>query len=471
MELDLIITGGQVVTAEDVYQTDIGIKGGKIAALGEGLQGADSFSAEGMLVLPGGIDAHVHLEMPTGTTRTSDDWYGGTKAAICGGTTTVIDFVEPEPGQLLLDALEARQAQARGCSFVDYSLHMTLTNAETETLAQIPAVVRAGVPSFKTYTTFDGFGLGDVDLLRVFNAIHESGGLVLVHSENDAIVQHCTAGLKERGLMAPCYYPQSRPSEAEIEAIQRVIMLARVTGVPLYIVHVSTAEGARAVERARQSGQTVIGETCPHYLLLDDGCYQHPDPVNVVKYICTPPIRSNQDQQALWELLNSGGLSTVCTDHCAFNLKGQKEMGLDSFLAVPAGLPGVESRLSLLYTCGVKAGRISTQQWVACCSTEQAKTFGLFPRKGQIALGSDADLVVFDPQREVVLSRDGDGRPGKLHEAVDYTPYEGVRLQGWPAATFLRGALVVQNQHIIETKPTGTFVCREGIQLTGGDGL
>lgn len=289
MDFDLVICNGTVITDRHVVKTNIGVKDGKIAALGAELRGRENFSAEGMFVIPGGVDPHVHLDMPTPTTVTSDDWESGTRAAAFGGTTTVIDFVEPEDGQPLLEALAQRKSQAAGRAWVDYSLRMTLSKANPSTLAQIPAVMAEGATSFKLYTTYEGFALPDEGLLAAFEAIAAAGGLAMVHAENDAIVRNSFFKLKAEGRTAPQYHPQSRPALAEVEAIQRVILLARFAGVPLYIAHISTDRGSLAVERARQHGQEVYGETCPQYLILDESYCQDVDPQNSVKFICTPP--------------------------------------------------------------------------------------------------------------------------------------------------------------------------------------
>jgi dihydropyrimidinase len=453
MDFDLVIQNGTLITADKTIQTNIGVKDGKIASLGSGLSGRENISAQGMWVIPGGVDPHVHLDMPTPTTVTSDDWDTGTKAAAYGGTTTVIDFVEPENDQTLLEALSLRRAQADGRTHIDYSLHMTLTNADPVTLAQIPAVMAAGIPSFKLYTTYTGFALPDESLLSAFEAVGAAGGLVMLHAENDAIVQHSLAKLRAEGRLAPQFQPQSRPALAEVEAIQRVILMARFTGVPLYIAHISTNKGSQAVERARNHGQIVYGETCPQYLLLDESHNQNPDPRESVKFICAPPLRKAKDQQALWLRLQNGGLQTVGTDHCAFNVNGQKDSGLENFERCPGGLPGIESRLALLHTFGVRAGWLTPQQWVSVCSAAPAQIFGLYPRKGSLEVGADADIVLFDPERRVKLTK------SILHENVDYTPYEGLELQGWVHATFLRGQLVASvDESAAITKAKGQFV-------------
>ena len=453
MEFDLVIQNGTVITAEKTIQADLGVKDGKIAALGSNLIGVAQVSAAGMWVIPGGVDPHVHLDMPTPTTVTSDDWSTGTTAAAYGGTTTVIDFVEPENDQTLLQALALRRAQADGRTHIDYSLHMTLTQADPATLAQIPAVVAAGVPSFKLYTTYAGFALPDESLLSAFEAVNAAGGLVMLHAENDAIIQYSLAKLRAEGRLSPQFQPQSRPALAEVEAIQRMILLARFTGVRLYIAHISTNKGSQVVERARQHGQKVYGETCPQYLLLSENHNQNPDPRESVKFICAPPLRKEKDQQALWSRLQNGGLQTVGTDHCAFNVNGQKDSGLENFERCPGGLPGIEARLALLYTFGVRAGWLTPQQWISICSTAPAQIFGLYPRKGSLEIGADADIVLFDPERRVKIAK------SSLHENVDYTPYEGLELQGWVHATYLRGQLIADaNGSPLPECPAGRFI-------------
>jgi dihydropyrimidinase len=448
---DLVICGGTLVSAEGMRQADLAVQAGKIAAIGAGLAGRVAVDAGGRWVLPGGVDPHVHLEMPTPATVTSDDWASGTRAAACGGTTTVIDFVEPEPGQPLLEALQQRRAQAEGRAAVDFSLHMTLASADAATLAQAAAVAAAGAPSFKLYTTYAGFMLPDEGLLRAFSAIAAAGGLAMVHCENDAILQHSLARLRAAGRLFPADYPASRPAIAEVEAIQRCILLARYCGTQLYVAHISTGRGAGAVERARQHGQAVFGETCPQYLLLDEDRYAA-GALEALKHVCAPPLRTRRDHAALWERLGRGALQSIGTDHCAFNLHGQKDRGREDFSLAPGGLPGVELRLALLHTFGVRAGQITPEQWVACCSSAPARLFGLYPRKGSLEPGADADLVIFDPQRRQRVSRE------LLHERVDYTPYEGLELTGWPAAVYLGGRLVARDGQPAGAAPGGQFI-------------
>ncbi|HEX9013735.1 MAG TPA: dihydropyrimidinase, partial [Anaerolineaceae bacterium] len=406
----------------------------------------------GLLVLPGGVDPHVHIQMPAGATSTCDTWASSTRAAAFGGTTTVIDFVEPSfPGQLLLQSFHSRLSEAQGESAVDYGFHMTLCAGDRATLDQVPEVVRAGMPSFKLYTTYAGFRLTDDELLAAFQAIAKAGGLALVHAESDAVIQNASARLRAAGRLAVSDFPESRPAAAEEEAVERVLSLASCAGAKVYIVHVSTRGAAEAVARARRDGQPAAGETCPQYLLLDETRYQEVGPGGA-KYVCCPPLRSQDDQAALWEALRDGGLQTIGTDHCAFNFRGQKDAGAGSFPDIPSGLPGIELRLALIYTYGVQAGKISISRWIDLCCTAPARLFGLHPRKGELLPGADADIVLFDPRRTTTISS------AELHEAVDYTPYEGLTLAGTVRTTILRGKVLVCEGVWAGAAPAGEFI-------------
>jgi len=449
---DLVIRGGTLVTARETVRADVGVRDGTIVAIGEGLEGREMVDADGLWVLPGAVDPHVHLQMPTGATTSSDDWRTGTVAAACGGTTTVIDFVEPEGDETLLEAFEKRRAEAEGRAVIDYSLHMTLMDADDATLAQIPDVVDAGMPSFKTYTTYEGFKLSDREFLRVMDAVREAGGLLMVHAEDDAIVRQATAALLDAGETGPAAHPRSRPAAAEVAAIHRMLALAEVTGVHLYIVHISTARGAQLLAEARGCGaRHVDGETCPQYLLLTQAAYERPG-FEGAKFVCAPPLRTAADNAALWDALADGTLQTVGTDHCPFFYEGQKTLGRGDFTKIPSGLPGVEARLALLHTFGVRSGRISANRWIELCCMAPAQLFGLAPRKGTLAPGADADLVLFDPHKRVTLSTD------MLHEHVDYTPYASLDLSGYPVATFVHGKKVVQNGTWLDQASTGHYL-------------
>ncbi len=480
---DTVIRNGTLITPEGPVNADLGIVGEKIAAIGQGLQGREVIDATGKLVIPGAIDPHVHLEMPAGPVRSSDDWVTGTIAAACGGTTTVIDFVEPEPAPAgpvetlvetlhatsLRRALAARRAEAEGRAVIDFGLHMTLLDAQPETLAEIPAVVAAGCPSFKTYMTYS-MKLTDDALIAAMDAVGRAGGMVMVHAENDAGIAYLRRKLIEAGHVEPRYHPISRPASMEVEAIERALALAEAAECPVYIVHISTGRGAAAVAAARGRGQVAFGETCPQYLLLTDAEFDRPG-FEGAKFVCSPPLRKPEDNAALWRLLASADLQTVGTDHCPFFYRGEKDLGqrdgaYPPFTRIPGGMPGIEARLALLYTFGVRAGRLTVERWVDACATAPARIFGLYPRKGALVPGADADVVIFDPDREVVLtharatSRPGASHIYRLHENCDYTPYEGFGLTGWPALTMLRGRIIARDGKFVGQAGGGRFLER-----------
>lgn len=452
MNFDRVIKSGTLVLEGETIEADLAIQEGKIVEIGRSLKGKETIPADGCLVIPGGIDPHVHLEMPTSLTVSSDDWNTGTRAAAFGGTTTVIDFIEPEPGQTLLDAAILRRQQAERGAWIDYGLHMTIANTDPDTLFQIPAVIQAGLPSFKIYTTYD-FKLVDTELIQVMNSIGQAGGILLTHAENDAIVQFMRSKLILEGKVDPCYHPISRPAQAEAEAIERVLSIAATTKTLVYIVHVSTRSGALAIERAHLRNQRLFGETCPQYLLLTDDEYSRPG-FEGAKFVCSPPLRKKEDNEFLWHALSKGILNTIGTDHCPFYYAGQKDLGKDSFINIPGGMPGIEARVMLAYTYGVIPGLIDLNQWVQLTSTNAARIFGLYPNKGTIQPGSDADLVIFDPNRTGTLSVD------MLHENVDYTPYEGFPYHGQSMTTILRGDVIVQNGKWMAKEPKGRFLER-----------
>lgn len=448
---DLVIKNGTLITAADTFHADLGVTEGCIRSIGSDLSGDEVIDANGKLVLPGGVDPHVHLEMPVGETCSSDDWESGTTAACIGGTTTVIDFVEPAPGQPLLEALAERRNLAESKSVIDFSLHMTLTNDHPETLLQIPDVIQAGCRSFKTYLTYPGFKLSDEAFLTILHMVNENHGLVLVHAENDAIIEAIKSGFYAQGKSSPRFHPLSRPAISEAEAISRAIALAEIADASLYIVHISTAGGVKALETARKKGLRIHGETCPQYLLLTDGEFERPG-FESAKFVCSPPLRKEQDRKYLWQALQNRVLDSIGTDHCPFFFKGQKDIGLEDFTRIPGGLPGVESRLALIYTFGVHAGRISSNHWVELCCTNPARIFGLYPQKGSLVPGGDADLVIFDPHKKMILRKD------MLHENVDYTPYEGLELRGFPEMTIIAGEVVARDGNFLGRKGNGRFI-------------
>lgn len=484
MSYDIVIRNGALATPTGLLKADLGIAGETIAAIGQGLAGREVIDATGRLVIPGGIDPHVHLQMPAGPVVSSDDWETGTIAAACGGTTTVIDFAEPTVETLPATSLRQRRAEAEGRAVIDFGLHMTLVNADPATLAEIPEVIAAGCPSFKVYTTYS-MKLTDDALVAAMDAVGRAGGLVMVHAENDAGIAYLRRKLLAEGKTAPRYHPVSRPPGMEVEAIERALALADAAGCPAYIVHISTGRGAAAVAAARGRGQIAFGETCPQYLLLTDAGFERPG-FEGAKFVCSPPLRKAEDNAALWELLARGDLQTVGTDHCPFFYHGQKDLGSSRdgrpgaptdyppFTRIPGGMPGIEGRLALLYTFGVRAGRMTVERWVEVCCTAPARIFGLAGRKGVLAVGADADVVIFDPEREVILTHKGNagahgpadaGAHGRaplhaLHENCDYTPYEGFALRGYPILTLLRGRVIVREGEFVGGPGGGKFLAR-----------
>jgi dihydropyrimidinase len=454
MEFELVVRGGTLLSACDKQAADIGIRDGKIEAIGQGLIGDKMVDASGLYVLPGGVDPHVHLQMPAGETTSSDDFGSGTIAAVMGGTTTIIDFVEPEAGESLKNAFEKRKAAAAGKAVIDYGFHMTLSSTRDDWMAEIPWMISTGVPSFKMYTTYDGMRLNDEEMLYAMQRVAAAGGLVLVHCENDAIVKASTQAQQSQGILSPAAHPLARPAQAEIEAVTRVLALADCANVPVYIVHISTAGGAGALRSALERGVQAWGETCPQYLLLTEELY-FSHGFEGAKFVCSPPLRAQKDMRKLWWALDDNVVQSIGTDHCPFNYVGQKDLGREDFTRIPGGLPGIESRLSLIYSYGVRAGKMGLRQWVNTCCTQPAKIMGLYPRKGTLMPGADADIVVFDPKMKVRLSAEF------LHERVDYSPYEGLELTGWPKLVFSRGECVVREGIFSGESGRGLFLPRK----------
>jgi dihydropyrimidinase len=449
MSYDLVIKGGMVVTAEATWPADVAIQGERIAAVGLDLPGEREIDATGKLVIPGGVDIHVHLEMPIGRFRSADSFFSGSRAAALGGTTTIIDFVEAAPDQPLVEALAARRALADPQVVIDYALHMTLGPAEIPRLDQLPDVRAAGCSSFKLYMAY-GFCLSDGQMMQALEAVQAVEGMPVVHAENWDVICTLVARHLAHGRTQPHWHPRSRPDIMEGEAVGRVIDIARLAGAPLHIFHISCAAAAQQLAAARQRGLPVTGETCPQYLFLTQAAYEAPGVAGALP-VCAPPLRPLADQAALWAALGRGDLQIVATDHCPFT-QAEKATGLADFSQIPGGVPSIEMRLAAVYD-GVRRGLLTENQWVAVCCTNPARRLGL-AGKGEIAPGFDADLVIFDPQREKVLSTD------TLHEQVDWTPYAGLRLQGWPVVTIRRGEPIVVNGEFVGQAGSGRYLRR-----------
>jgi dihydropyrimidinase len=450
----LLVKGGSCVNPGGVFEADLLADQGRIVAIGSdlGKEAETVIDARGRLVLPGGIDVHVHMPWPAGDIISSDDFGSGTRGAAHGGVTTVLDFCIPGEEQDLVEALESKLTEAEGAAWVDYGLHLNIRGEVDSKIAAIPELVERGFPSFKVFMAYEGFRLEDRDLLRVMQAIAAAGGMLQVHAENGLLADHLTQELETRGETALADYPRARPPLCEVEAIHRVLAYARQIGARVHVHHVSTAQGAELIGRTRGEGLPVSGETCPHYLVFTSEEYAG-EPRQAANLVCAPPIKTAQDRAGLWRALANGSLSMVATDHCPYT-KAQKHDHLEDFTQVPGGMGGVETRLPLLYTKGVVEGRLSLSRFVEVWATEPARVFGLWPRKGAIAVGSDADLVILDPGRESVL------RAAELHMNTECCPYEGWQVRGFPVTTVLRGQLLVDDGRLAVKQPPGRFVER-----------
>jgi dihydropyrimidinase len=457
MGFDTIIVNGRVATAIDTYVSDVAINDGKISALGESLPRENAgkiIDAAGKYVFPGGIDVHTHLDMPFGGTTSADDFETGTRAAAFGGTTTLIDFAIQYKGQTLRTAFDTWMQKASGKAVCDYAFHCIMTDLALAQLDEMNALVREGVTSFKLFMAYPGvFMLDDASIFKALRTASKNGGLVCMHAENggaiDVIVQQALA----EGKKAPKYHALTRPTTAEAEAVSRAIALAEMAGAPLYIVHLSCNEALEKVREARDRGLPVYAETCPQYLYLSLENMDAPG-FEAAKYVFTPPLREKWHQEKLWNGLKRDHLQVVSTDHCPFCFKEQKELGRDDFTKIPNGGPGVEHRMSLIYSGGVAGGRFSVNRFVELVSTTPAKLFGLYPRKGTIAVGSDADLVIFDPERKHTISAKAH------HMRVDYSMFEGIEVTGMPDTVLSRGRVVVEGDKFLGRAGAGEFLKR-----------
>jgi dihydropyrimidinase len=450
----LLIKGGKCVCGGMTFVADILIDEGKIVAIGQNLAAgaATVIEAAGRWILPGGVDVHVHLPWPTGSHISSDNFDSGTRAAAFGGVTTIIDFAIPGDGQNLQNALQAKLDEAHRAAWVDYSFHLNIRSDVGNCVKEIPDLVAAGFPSFKIFLAYEGFRLEDGQILDVMTAAARAGGVVTAHAENGPAADAITAQLLAEGKHAFRNYPLARPSMCEEDAIDRLIKFQKFTGSRLHIHHVSTAEGVRLISRARRSGQPVSAETCPHYLVFTEKDYSV-SPALAAALICSPSIKSGEDQAALWQGLQSGVLSAVATDHCPYT-RSQKAADLDDFSNVPGGMAGVETRLPLLYSEGVLTGRLSLQRFCQVWAEGPARLSGLFPRKGVLAVGSDADIVIFNPEEKWTLQAAG------LHSATDCSSYEGMEVTGRVETTILGGRILTQHGKMMAGSPAGQLVPR-----------
>jgi dihydropyrimidinase len=453
--VDQVIRGGTIVTATQTFVADVGVTSGTIAAIAPDSKwsAAETIDARGYYVFPGFIDTHVHFSLPIGDLVSTDDFHTGTVAAACGGTTTVLDFVHPARGQSLVEAAALRRREADGRAVIDYGLHVAITDASPVRLAEIPTLIQAGYTSFKLYTAYDAVMLDDADLLAALFALAEHKGFPLVHCENHGAAIVLTWRLLTAGHTDPTAHPLARPPLIEAEAVNRVLTLARLARVPVCIAHLTCGESLAVLKAAQCEGQPAYAETCPQYLLLSDRDYARPA-FEGAKFVLAPPLRDPANHDVLWSALVDGIVQMVSTDHCPWNFAEQKDRGRHDFSRIPGGAPGVETRIPLLFSHGVGAGRLTLNQLVAVCATTPARLFGLYPRKGTIAVGSDADLVLFHPTWERTISQ------AMLHQQVDYTPYEGWPVRGYPHTVLSRGRVVVREGQFVGPAGGGRFVAR-----------
>jgi dihydropyrimidinase len=460
MTCETVIRGGKVATASDCFSCDIGITGGRIVALGENLQGREIIDAHGKWVLPGGIDSHVHVSQPSGEGIVmADDFESGTRSAAFGGNTTIMPFCLQQKGQSLREALKLYHAKAQGQCYVDVSFHLIIADPTEQVLGQeLPALVADGYTSFKVFMTYEGLALSDLELLKVMSVARDTHALVMVHAENYDAIRFLTDRMEQLGNCAPKFHATSRPIPVEREATHRAISLAEITDVPIMIVHVSNRQSMEEIRRAQQRGLKVFGETCPQYLVLTE---KDLDGLNMegAKYVCSPPPRDVESQIACWEGIQQGVFSVFSSDHCPFRYDDPAgkltPRGRTGFRWIPNGIPGVATRLPILFSEGVVKGRIDINRFVALTSSNHAKMYGLYPRKGTIAVGSDADIVIWDPDATRKITHD------LLHDGSDYTPYEGIEVAGWPVLTIVRGKVVVRNGTLEGAKGHGAYlVCQ-----------
>lgn len=459
-EFDMVVRNGTVITTASRSICDIGIKDGRVTAIGTDLPTApNDIDATGLWVMPGGIDSHVHFDQPTPEGITfADDFFSGTRAAAAGGNTLVMPFVMQEKGTSLREAVTAYQAKAQGNCHIDVSFHLVISDPTPAVLGQeLPALVADGLTSFKVFMTYDDLVLNDRELLEVFHVARRERALVMVHAEGYDTIKFMTEKLEAEGKTAPLYHGASRPALVEREAAHRAISHAELLDVPIMIVHVSSRDAMEQIRWAQQRGLKIYAETCPQYLVLTESDM---DGLNMegARYVCSPPPRDEDSQQAIWNGLQTGVFQTFSSDHCPFYYEGsegkQNPKARTSFQWVPNGIPGVETRLPILFSEGVSKGRMTPEEFVAMSATNHARMYGMYPQKGTIAIGSDADLALWDPNLETMITQAG------LHHGSDYTPYEGLAVKGWPMVTIARGRVVYEAGEVVGDPTWGEEVKR-----------
>lgn len=457
LRMNILIKNGTIVTSEKSFNSDILISDNKIIQIDKSIlpndKSTETINATGKFIFPGGIDPHVHLNLPTKAGYSADDFETGSKAALAGGTTTLLDFVTPKKGQSLIDAFIDRKTEANN-SYCDYSFHVSPIEWNENTEQEIKDCIESGITSFKVYMAYkDSIGLNDEDIFRIMHIVGKAGGIVTLHCETGDEIEKLRNNYASEGSLSPEYHPKSRPNYTESDAVQMAIEMAKMTNCKIYIVHTSTAESIEYIEKAQKEGHAVYSETCPQYLVLDDSKYQG-EFTDTCKYIMSPPLRKAKDQNSLWRAINKGIVKTIGTDHCPFNLD-QKLQGKSDFRRIPNGAGGIEHRMSLLYTYGVLQNRITYNQFVDITSTHAAKIFGLYPQKGEIAIGSDADIVIWNPKTEQTISVEN------RHQNCDLEPYEGFKTIGSPEFVIKNGEVVFSENLLNENMMKGMFLKRK----------
>lgn len=456
-KFDLIIKGGTIATASDVFKADIGIAGGKIVQIGEQLDGsARTIDASGKYVLPGGIDSHVHISQPSGDGIVmADDFESGTRSALFGGNTTIMPFCLQEKERPMREALNAYQQLAEGNCYTDVSFHLIVSDPTDSLLGQeLPALAAEGYSSFKVFMTYEGLRLNDAEILKTLDVARSTGATVMVHCENEDAIRFLVARHEAAGDVAPRAHASTRPVAVEREATHRALTLAEIVDVPIVIVHVSNGEAMEEIARARARGIKVVGETCPQYLVLTADDLDGMD-WEGAKFVCSPPPRDKAAQEECWRGIETGIFDLFSSDHCPFRYDDERgkrsPKGLESFRHIPNGIPGVETRLPILFSEGVMKGRIDLPRFVALSATNHAKTYGLYPEKGTIAIGTDADIAIWDPTVNRTI------RHADLHDGADYSPYEGIEITGWPTTVILGGRVMVHDGALVGKKGDGTY--------------
>lgn len=455
LKLSILIKGGTIVTAVDTYKADIYIENEEIRAIGENLtiHARKVIDADELYIMPGGIDPHCHIQMNFGGDPTVDNYENSTIAAAFGGTTTIIDIAFQEKGKTLQEAIIEWHKKATGKAVIDYSFHAGITDPTENTINEMNTIVNQGIPSFKIFLSNPGLAMIDDDeLIKIFQNASNSGSMIVIHAENGRVTHELARQAVEAGNGGPQYLATTRPPETEVEAVDRAILFAELTNTPTFFYHISTELSVKRIIEARSRGNAVFAETCPHYLYLTNDLIT--DDRNGAGYVVYPPLRTRNDQKALWKALKQNDLQVVSSDHCAYNLNGQKDRSPNDFRNVPGGLPGVETRLPLVYS-GIKEGHLDLNRFVQLVSTNPAKIFGLYPQKGSIAIGSDADLVLWDPNVNWKIKTD------QLHMPVDYTPFEGIEVQGKPQVVLSRGQIIIDDGEFVGNAGLGKFIKRK----------